>query len=174
MLGNPNAPVTVTYYGDLQCPICRDFTLTGGWPQLVANQVRQGKVKVVYRGAETATPDPTTFKTQQIAALAAGKQNKFWDYVELFYNEQGQERTGYVTDHYLTGLARQIPGLSLSEWQGARNDPALAAQVSADEADASSAGVQGTPTLIVKGPKGQVAPSSTSYSDIRSAINQVA
>ena len=176
-LGNPNAPVTMTYYGDYECPVCQAFTLQGGFPQVVQNDVRQGKVKVEYKSFCTATcngPGQSVFNTQQVAGLAAGKQNKFWDYVELFYNEQGQERTGYVTDHYLTGLARQIPGLSLSEWQGARNDPALAAQVSADEADASSAGVQGTPTLIVKGPKGQVAPSSTSYSDIRSAINQVA
>ena len=24
-LGNPKAPVTFTEYGDLQCPICKDF-----------------------------------------------------------------------------------------------------------------------------------------------------
>ena len=84
----------MTYYGDLECPICRDFTVSGGFPQLVANEVRQGKVKVVYRAFETATPDPTTFQTQQVAALAAGKQNHFWDFTELFYHQQGQEADG--------------------------------------------------------------------------------
>ena len=41
------------------------------------------------------------FKDQQVAALAAGMQKKFWNYAELFYHEQGQEDTGYVTESYL-------------------------------------------------------------------------
>ena len=28
-LGSPSAPVTVTEFGDLECPVCRDFALTG-------------------------------------------------------------------------------------------------------------------------------------------------
>jgi protein-disulfide isomerase len=175
VLGNPKAPVTAYYYGDLECPICRDFTLSGGWPQLVANEVRAGKVKVVYRGFKTATPDPQTFLTQQVAALAAGKQNLFWHYMELFYHEQGQEGTGYVTESYLTGLAQQVPGLNVSEWQTARKDPTLAAQVQSDEAAALSAGVRGTPTLVFQGPKGTASPPSgvPSYSDLQQAISQV-
>ena len=43
-----------------------------------------------------------------MAGLAAGKQNLFWQYTELFYHEQGQEDTGYVNEAYLTGLAQQI------------------------------------------------------------------
>ncbi len=102
-LGKPTAPVTMTYYGDLECPICQDSRVDGGFPQLVANEVRQGKVKVVYRAFETATQDPSTFKTQQVAALAAGQQNRFWDFAELFYHQQGAEDSGYVTEAYLTG-----------------------------------------------------------------------
>ena len=53
-LGNPKAPVTLTYYGDLECPICQQFTL-GSFPQLVANEVRSGKVQVNLQGVPTAT-----------------------------------------------------------------------------------------------------------------------
>ncbi len=175
-LGSPSAPVTMTYYGDLQCPVCRDFTLNGGFPSLVAGEVRQGKVKVVYRSFETATQDPSTFQTQQVAALAAGKQNHFWDYAELFYRQQSTENSGYVTESYLTGIARQISGLNLSTWRSQRNDSTLSAQVSADGAAGKAVGVQGTPTLIFKGPKGQqVAPSGVpSYSDLQAAIKSVA
>src|ERR1700685_790661 len=28
VLGSPTAPVTLQYYGDLECPFCREFTLT--------------------------------------------------------------------------------------------------------------------------------------------------
>ena len=43
------------------------------------NEVRSGKVKLVYRSLETATgngPNPGVFPTQQAAALAAGLQSK--------------------------------------------------------------------------------------------------
>lgn len=174
-LGNPKAPVTITYYGDLQCPVCQQFTLNGGFPELVAKDVRAGKVKVVYRAFQTATQNPQTFSTQQVAALAAGKQNHFWDYTELFYRQQGAESSGYVTDSFLNGLARQVPGLGISSWSTARNDQALSGQIVSDNQAARTAGVQGTPTLLFQGPKGQTtAPSGVpSYSNIQSAIKQV-
>ena len=71
-------------------------------------------------------PDPSVFNTQQVAGLAAGKQKKFWNYTELFYHQQGQEKTTYVTENYLQGLAKQIPGLNLTTWQTDRNDQSLA------------------------------------------------
>jgi protein-disulfide isomerase len=175
VLGSPNAPVTMTYYGDLECPACSKFTVSGGFPQLVANEVRAGKVKVVYRSFETATPDPTMFLTQQAAALAAGKQSHFWDFAELFYREQGQEDSGYATESYLDGLASQIPGLSLPKWQSDRSDPALAAQVESDGQAGRAEGVSGTPTLIFQGPKGKPVAASgvPSYSELQKAISDV-
>jgi protein-disulfide isomerase len=176
VLGNPKAPVTMTYYGDLECPVCRDFTLSDGFSQLVANDVRAGKVKVVYRSFQTASPNAQTFETQQIAALAAGKQNRFWNYLELFYRQQGAEGTGYVTASYLNGLARQIPDLNFSAWGTARNDPSLSTNVILDVQAGTKAGVRGTPTLILSGPKGQaLAPSALpSYSDLERTIKSVA
>ncbi len=177
-LGNPKAPVTMTYFGDYQCPVCADFTLQGGFPQLVSNDVRQGKVQVIYKSFCTATcngPDPNVFPTQQVAGLAAGKQNKFWQYTELFYHEQGQEDTGYVTDAYLTGLANQVTGLNATTWKSDRNDPTLTAQVNTDQTDARSLSVSGTPTLIFKGPKGQAQPNEAvpTYAQLEQAVKQV-
>jgi len=174
-LGNPKAPVTLTYYGDLECPICQEFTLSS-FPQLVANEVRAGKVQVVYKAFQTATPSATTFQLQQVAALAAGNQQKFWNYVELFYHEQGQEDSGYVTESYLQGLAKQIPSLNLVKWQADRNDPALINQVQADVQSGTALGVSGTPTLIFKGPKGQATPSEAvpTYAQLQQTIQKVA
>lgn len=177
-LGNPKAPVTMTYYGDYECPVCQAFTLQGGFPQLVANDVRQGKVKVVYKSFCTATcngPGQTVFNTQQVAGLAAGKQNLFWQYTELFYHEQGQEDTGYVNENYLTSLAQQTTGLNLTKWQADRQDSSLATQVASDQSTAHSIGVNGTPTLIFQGPKGQAAPNEAvpSYTQLEQAVKQV-
>jgi protein-disulfide isomerase len=173
-LGNPKAPVTLTYFGDLECPICQAFTLQS-FPQLVSNDVRSGKVKVVYKAFETATRDPTVFKTQQVAALAAGKQNKFWNYVELFYHEQGTEGTGYVTESYLDGLASQVPGLNLSQWKSQRDDASLATEVATEVNSGSQQGITGTPTLIFQGPKGKAQPSDAvpPYSELQQDIQHV-
>ena len=178
VLGNPKAKVTMTYYGDYECPTCKAFTLSGGFPQLVANDVRAGKVKVAYASFCTATcngPGRSVFNTQQVAGLAAGKQNKFWHYTELFYREQGEEGTSYANEKYLQGLAAQVTGLNLPQWQSDRNDSSLTNQVTSDERTGRQIGVSGTPTLIFKGPKGEAAASSAvpTYAQLQQAIKQV-
>ncbi|HEY1716605.1 MAG TPA: thioredoxin domain-containing protein [Solirubrobacteraceae bacterium] len=116
-LGSPSAKVTLTEYGDLVCPVCKSFAL-GAENQLIANEVRKGKVKIVYKSLETASQaaNNAMFVPSQTAALAAGKQQKAWNYIELFYHEQGDESDSYVTDNYLGGLAKQIPGLNFNQW----------------------------------------------------------
>jgi protein-disulfide isomerase len=148
VLGNPNAPVTLQYFGDLECPICKEFTL-GALPAVIQHWVRTGKLKIEYRSLETATREPEVFKTQQVAALAAGKQNKMWNFVELFYHEQGEEDSGYVTESYLQNLAQQVPGLDLTQWTNNRSDSALTNQVEADAQAANNAGFTGTPSFLV-------------------------
>ncbi len=147
-LGSPKAPVTLQYFGDLECPICRDFTL-GALPALIEEYVRPGKLRIEYLSMETATREPETFRTQQVAAYAAGKQKLAWDYIELFYHEQGQEDSGYVTENYLQGLAQQVPGLDLPTWSAGRNDHALTEQVERDGQIANQRGFTGTPSFLI-------------------------
>jgi protein-disulfide isomerase len=147
-LGSPTAPVTLQYFGDLQCPVCRAFT-EGALKPVIEKDVRPGKLRIEYRSLQTATPEPETFKTQQVAALAAGKQQKAWYYIELFYHQQGEEKSGYVTESYLNGLAQQVPGLNLSKWASDRSNPELASQVAADGQTANGLGFTGTPSFTI-------------------------
>jgi protein-disulfide isomerase len=148
VLGSAKAPVTMVYYGDLECPICKDFTL-GALPTLIQKYVRAGKLRIEYRNLETATREPEVFKTQQVAALAAGKQNKGWYYIELFYNQQGEENAEYVTEQYLRTLAEQTPGLNLPAWTSARNDPEFTNTITSDAQAANAAGFTGTPSFQI-------------------------
>jgi protein-disulfide isomerase len=155
-LGSPKAKVTLTEFGDLKCPICRQFAL-GAEEQLIARDVRAGRLKIDYRALCTATcagPQPGVFSTQQAAALAAGEQNRAWNYIELFYHLQGDETTSYVTPSFLENLAKLVPGLNYGKWMSDRGSSALAGRVSADRRAAQAAGFSGTPSVIVKGPKG--------------------
>jgi protein-disulfide isomerase len=147
-LGDPKAPVTMQYFGDLECPICRDFTL-GALPKLIQKYVRTGKMKIEYRNLETATREPETFRSQQIAAMAAGKQQKGWYFIELFYHQQGEEDSGYVTEKYLQTLAQQTPGLNLATWTSDRNTPEFTNTITSDAQAANNAGFNGTPSFLI-------------------------
>jgi protein-disulfide isomerase len=148
VLGNPSAPVTLQYFGDLECPGCQQFTL-GTLPSVIPQFVRTGKVKIEYRNLETATREPEVFRTQQVAALAAGKQQKLWYFIDLFYHEQGEEGSGYVTESYLRNIAAQVPGLNMTQWTSDRSDAALANQLTADAQAANSAGFNSTPSFLI-------------------------
>ena len=145
-LGDPNAPVAVQYFADLQCRFCKRFTLDT-LPSLIQGYVRGGKLKIEYRSLETATRNPETFKTQQVAALAAGRQNKMWNFIDLFYHEQGHENSGYVTERYLQELAQQVGGLDLIAWTAARTDAHLANTITSDARAAHNAGLSSTPSF---------------------------
>lgn len=147
-LGKPAAPITLKWYGDLECPYCKEFTL-GALPTLINRWVRAGQLKIEYLSMETATREPKVFEKQQVAALAAGMQDKMWNYIETFYHEQGEEDSGYITEQYLHGLASQIPGLSLTLWSEDRYDPELAGQVIAEQQAARRARYRGTPTFLI-------------------------
>jgi protein-disulfide isomerase len=158
-LGKATAPVTITEYGDLVCPVCKDFAL-GSEKQLISGPIRSGKVKLVYRGLETASQGANNgeYAASQIAARAAGLQQRAWQYIMLWYNQQGDETTSYVTDAYMQGLAQEIPGLNLTRWQSDRNSQTLANLVTADAQAAGAAGYTSTPTLTITGPKGSAQP----------------
>jgi protein-disulfide isomerase len=147
-LGSNSAPVTLQYFGDLECPVCREFSL-GALPPLIEKYSRTGKLRIEYRSLETATRDPETFRAQQIAALAAGKQNKLWYYIELFYKQQGEESSGYVTESYLRNLAQQVPGLNRNAWIAARSEPEFANAITTDAQAANNEGFTGTPSFLI-------------------------
>ncbi len=147
-IGSPTAPVTLKYFGDLECPICKEFTL-GALPPVIDKLVRTGKLRIEYHSLETATREPEIFKEQQVAAYAAGKQSKGWNYIETFYHEQGEEDSGYVTENYLDGIASQVPGLNIAKWHEDRGDPNLANEVENDKQAANNEGFTGTPSFLI-------------------------
>src|ERR1700689_2536925 len=147
VLGRPTAPVTLQYFGDLECPVCRSFTVSA-LPSIIGKWVRGGQLRIEYHSLETATREEEVFKSQQVAALAAGRQQKMWNFIETFYHEQGEEDTGYATEGYIQGIAKQVPGLDLTQWTSERNDPTLAGQVESDAQAANSDGFNGTPSFL--------------------------
>jgi protein-disulfide isomerase len=150
-LGKSSAPVTVTEYGDPQCSSCKAFSETVA-PQLISSEVQPGDVKYEFRPFLIIGPDS---KPAMKAALAAGDQGRFWNFLQLFYLNQGGENSGYVTDDFLTGIAKGAGVPDLDKWNTDRNDPKWDAVIQQGSSQADSFGFTGTPSIVVQGPNGQ-------------------
>lgn len=144
-LGDPRAPVTLVEFADLQCPYCRQYT-TNVMPTLVADYVRAGKVKMVFRNVSILGTDSTT--AAQMAA-AAGMQNKLWPFIDIFYANQGEENTGYVTEEFLTRIARAVRGLDVQKALSDRTAASIQRELTEAQTQMTINGFQGTPSFLV-------------------------
>ena len=147
-LGRPNAPVTLQVFGDLECNDVQHWVLRL-LPAIIRKYVRPGILKIQYRSFRTDTLIRPVFVNQQQAALAAGAQDKLWNFIEIFYHEQGPEYTPYVTERYLDAIATQVPGLDLTHWHTERVIGRFAARVVSDDRTARTEGFHDTPAFMI-------------------------
>jgi protein-disulfide isomerase len=147
-LGDPGAKVTLIEFGDLQCPVCKAFS-EEIIPGVIESKVRGGEAQIEFRNftiiSEQSVPAGA-------AAIAAGEQGRGWNFVELFYRNQGEERSGYVTDEFLTSIAKGAGVPDIAKWNEDRKSKRLLDQVHKTTAEAQRLGFEGTPSFAVEGP----------------------
>jgi protein-disulfide isomerase len=148
-LGDPKAPATLLVFEDPQCPFCQEWAL-GTLPQVLTDYVRTGRVKLVYHGIEVIGPNSVPGLR---AIYAAGKQNKLWNFTEALYRQQGSENSGWITDSLLAGVASSV-GLSGKTVLTAAASAPVTADLRAAAQEATTLGVNGTPTFILQRPPG--------------------
>jgi protein-disulfide isomerase len=144
-LGSPSAPVTLVEYIDLQCPYCQQFE-TQVMPSIVSRYVRTGKVRVEARVLDFIGPDSSRGRN---AMIAAGLQNKAFNFSQLLYDNQGTENTGWLDDNMVTSAASSIPDLNPRALLAARNSLPVRTKAASIDRLATADAVQGTPTLLV-------------------------
>ena len=147
-LGDSTAKVTLVEFGDLQCPVCRDFAVKV-LPELIASKVRTGEAKIEYRNFPILGDESVTAAT---AAVAAGEQDRGWEFIELFYKNQGVERSGYVTEDFLKSIAKGAKVADIPRWDQDRESGRVGAVVQGTTAEAEELGFGGTPSFAVEGP----------------------
>jgi protein-disulfide isomerase len=153
VMGDSSAPVTVIEYGDPQCSSCKFFSENVA-PDLVSSEVKPGNIRYEFRPYLIIGPDS---KPAMKAALAAGEQNRFWNFLQLFYLNQGGENSGYVTDEFLTTIAKGAGVPDIGKWNTDRNDSKWDAVIQQGSSQAQALGFNGTPSIEVQGPNGQKA-----------------
>jgi protein-disulfide isomerase len=166
-IGNSNAKVTITEYGDLRCPICKTFD-NEVIPQVIAEIVRPGTAKLQYKTWPILGPN-SVYAAR--AAYAAEQQNALWRYAALTYLNQGDENIQWFTPAVARSLAKAV-GLNLTRFDKDLASPGATKAIAQVTRQAEKLGFQGTPTIRVAGPKGTITVDAT-YDAIANGVQQV-
>ena len=148
-IGNPNAPVTIAYWFDYQCPFCKRFE-TDVMPQLITDYVKTGKVKIVYKDFQFLGQDS---QTAGIVARAVWEvaPDKFYEWHKAMYDKQDNENSGWGNKDDVLALTKTILGADASKVAQLILSKQVEYQkvIDEDKAEGSSFGVSGTPSVIV-------------------------
>jgi protein-disulfide isomerase len=172
VIGRPNAPVSLVEFADLQCPYCDEYAVRA-LPTLVRDYVRTGEVQMRFENLSFIGPD--SVRAGRMAAAAAD-QNRLWNFVDLFYLNQGEENTGYVTPSYLNRLLDSVPGLDVRAALAASRTTAAATTLEAANQIAAQDGVNATPTFLIgkrSGPLRVFQPSSLTPAPFAAELNRL-
>ncbi|MBM3677788.1 MAG: hypothetical protein FJW96_07880 [Actinobacteria bacterium] len=152
-LGKPDAPVTLVEWLDLQCPACREFE-TKAFPEIVERWVRTGTLRVEMQPWAFIGDDS---RRGRLATIAAGDQDRAFNFKALLYANQGAENAGWLDDEMIGRAAASIPGLKVQQLLDDRGSTEAEEAGAAVDARALADDVTSTPTLFVgrTGEKGE-------------------
>ncbi len=148
VLGKPEAKVELVEFGDLQCPVCKAYS-EEILPQIIENKVDNGEAKVVFKNFTIIGPQSAPAGA---GALAAGAQGRGWNYLELFYRNQGKENSGYADDEFLTAVAKAAGVKDIAKWNEERKGAKFTGEVAKTTEQAQKFGFTGTPSFAIRGP----------------------
>ena len=138
--GDPGAPIAIIEFSDFQCPHCKHAQLPleqllGEFPQ----------VKLYFKHYPITRAHPYAQGAAQ-AAVAAGKQGKFWQYHDkLFHGDQEKEAPSDL-ERYARELKLDVP-----RWK--KDMEAAADKVTRDRGDGEKLNVDSTPSFFINGRK---------------------
>jgi len=137
--GIAEAPITIVEFSDFECPYCQRGAAV---VEQLLNEY-SGKVKVAFKNLPL--PFHKNARPAAKAALAAGKQGKFWEFHDALFNNQRK-----LGDELYLEIAKNLK-LDISKFDKDRASDEIEAEVAADEQLAGNLGFQGTPGFVVGG-----------------------
>lgn len=145
--GNLSSKVTLTEFGDFQCPACKSY-----FP--IVKQVKEeykDKIIFEFKHFPLVQIHPNAFVASR-AAEAAGKQGKFFEYHDLLYGNQDSWAQEQSPNSYFEEFAKQL-GLNVDQFKKDMISESVASTINADAKLAQSIGANSTPTFAINGKK---------------------
>lgn len=137
--GSRNAKIKIVVFSDFQCPFSKRGALT-----VQALMQKYGN-NIMFVHKNLPLPFHNEAMPSAKAALAAGKQGKFYEYHDKLY--EYQDKLGEET--YIQ-IAKEL-GLNLNRFNGDRNGKEIEDQIKADTEQANRLGYNGTPGFALNG-----------------------
>ena len=171
-LGDPEAPVTITYFTDLQCERCAIYHQEV-IPPLIEDLVRDGDAKLELRHFSTAENE-----TQAVAyaATAAGEQARQWQYANVFFLNLGRVPGDppRLTGDFLQQVAGAVLELDESDWEEDIDTDEVQTIVESDAQEAIDLLLPAEPAMVVSGPGGErVLKASPTLEEVEAAVAEV-
>jgi protein-disulfide isomerase len=160
--GSPEAPITIVEYLDFECEACRVYY------QITKQLSEQYKDKVRFVVRYFPLPNHKNSLTSALAVEAAGRQGKFWEMHDILYENQtvwGEKQIS--TPEVFVEYATKI-GLDMEKYKNDIKTQEVKDRINRDKNEATSLGIQGTPTFFINGEK---IPNPKGYDDFKSLID---
>lgn len=144
-VGEGTAGVTLTEYGDFQCPACYQY-----FPLIKALKEKYGdQIKFQFRHFPLTEIHQNALISSR-AAEAAGLQGKFFEMHDLLYGNQQSWVENSNPSQVFDGFATQL-GLDVNKFREDIKSEAVNDTVQADRAEAKRLGYSSTPTFEING-----------------------
>ena len=162
-VGNEDAPITLTSYEDFQCPFCLRYTAEQE-PALIEEFVKTGEIRIEFKHLPILGTESLRAAR---AAVCVADQDKFWPFQNRLFTVQAeadqfndeQTNVGRFSDENLRNFAIEA-GANGEEYDACFASQDSLDRVQADQAEAASFGISGTPGFAINGrPLGSGAPS---------------
>ncbi len=145
ILGNPEAPITIIEFADWACPHCQDYKPV--MDDFIANFVTTGDVNFEFRVFPTAGGARTVVAGQAAECADEQREGAFWEAYLLLY---GYALSGQYSDGLVARLATDLD-LDADELEVCMQS---AEQVDVDTLYGRSAGISGTPSVMIRAGSG--------------------
>lgn len=135
--------ITIMEYADIQCPACRAY-------HPIVKEVLKAypeQVKLVFKHFPLTAIHPNAMSAA-IHAEAAGKQNKYFELVDLMYEKQGEWSGLPNPDAKFEEYAQSLK-LDIEQFKKDVGDAAIAKKVEDERNEGIKNGVSGTPTFFM-------------------------
>jgi protein-disulfide isomerase len=159
-IGNPNAPVTIAFWSDYQCPYCKAFEVGGvsginiapAMPDIIQNYVDTGKVKVVFKDFAFLGPD-SMVDAEYARAVWALYPSQFFAWRTALYTQEPEENSMSATANlaFLRTILNSVSGINANDVIAAvaANQTTYDAAINADKTEGTTFGVNATPSFII-------------------------
>lgn len=133
--GNKDGDVTLVEFFDYNCGYCKH-----AFKDVQTLLKDDKKLKVVFKDIPILSESSYTAARY---ALAANKQNKYWE-----FHQAMMEHNGPISEESLLAVSKEI-GLDIEKLKKDANDPETRAQIEANLALAREIGISGTPGFVI-------------------------